>query len=299
MSHLSQADRYLIEQICSGDQEGWKQVVDRYQGRLLAFASSHLPEQEAEDLVQETFLGLLRNLDRFEYWTSLETCLFTILRRRMIDSFRRKGRVEVVGVCSIQSFAKNQTSENVDELGVVDSRGLSASDYVLQSELRSVQENLLWNALHTTIQRLQEELRFRDIQIFEMIFYAQMRNRDIAQFVAMDEKQIALLKHRFIKQLSAALSVGLEQPDYLNDDTLLTRLWEEHRPSCPKRSTLGKMLLGVLPPDWLTYINFHVSTLGCKACQANLQDLKTETQQRPARPLQDRIMQSSIGFFRK
>jgi RNA polymerase sigma factor (sigma-70 family) len=298
MSQLSQADRYLIDQIRCGNQESWLQVVDRYQGRLLAFARSQLSsEQEAEDLVQETFLGLLRNLDRFEYWTSLETCLFTILRRRLIDSFRRIGREGALGMCSLQSSSPD--SFNLLDSSIIDNHSLSAKDSALETELRSIQENLLWQALNATIQQMQHELRFRDLQIFEMVFYAQLRNNDIAERIEMDEKQIALLKHRFIKRIAAALSSGAEVHDYLPDDTLLTRLWEEHRPSCPKRSTLGKMLLGVIPPDWMNYIHFHVDTLGCKACQANLQDLKTETQQRPARPLSSRILQSSIGFFRK
>jgi RNA polymerase sigma factor (sigma-70 family) len=298
MLQLSQAERYLIDQIRCGNQDGWLQVVERYQGRLLAFARSHLSsEQEAEDIVQETFLGLLRNLDRFEYWTSLETCLFTILRRRMIDSFRRQGREGALGMCSLQSAS--QGSDDTLNLSVIDTRGQSASDFVQQSELRSIQENLLWQALSTTIEQLRDELRFRDLQIFEMIFYAQLRNKDIAERVEMDEKQIALMKHRFIKRLAAALSSGKEDVDYLPDETLLTRLWEQHRPSCPKRSTLGKMLLGLVPPDWMDYVNFHVNILGCKACHANLQDMRHETQQRPARPLSNRIMQSSIGFFRK
>jgi RNA polymerase sigma factor (sigma-70 family) len=298
MTQLSQADRYLVDQIRGGNQDGWLQVVERYQGRLLAFARCHLAsEQEAEDLVQETFLGLLRNLDRFEFWTSLETCLFTILRRRMIDSFRRIGRESALGMCSLQS-ASNDSGNTLD-CRVIDPRSPSASDYAIQSELRSRQENILWRALSTTVEQLQLELRFRDLQIFEMIFYAQLRNKDIAELVGMDEKQIALLKHRFIKRLASALSSGAEQLDYHPDETLLTRLWDEHRPSCPKRSTLGKMLLGLAPPDWTEYIRFHVNTLGCKACHANLQDLRNETQQRPARPLSNRIMQSSIGFFRK
>jgi RNA polymerase sigma factor (sigma-70 family) len=298
MPQLSQADRYLIDQIRCGDQDGWLQVVDRYQGRLQAFARSHLTStQEAEDIVQETFLGLLRNLDRCERWTSLETCLFTILRRRMIDRFRRLGREGGLGMCSLQSASPD--SNNPHEVLIVDARSPSASDCALEREHRSIQENLLWQALSGTIEQLQQELRFRDLQIFEMIFYAQLRNKDIAERVDMDEKQIALLKHRFIKRLTAAISTATDELNYLPDETLLTRLWEEHRPSCPKRSTLGKMILGLVPTDWMDYVDFHVNTLGCKACHANLQDLKNETQQRPTRSLSNRIMQSSIGFFRK
>ena len=38
MAELTQADRYLLDQIRRGDGEGWSALVARYQGRLLAFA---------------------------------------------------------------------------------------------------------------------------------------------------------------------------------------------------------------------------------------------------------------------
>ena len=294
MSDRSKADQFLIEQIQQGSEDGWSQLVQRYHGRLLAFAKSQLRDKsEADDLVQETFIGFLKGVDQFRTKASLETYLFTILRRRLVDSFRRRGRRAEVNLCSLQDSSMD--SSNVDFFQP-ESADLSASQYLQRSEQREHQEDLLWAALKKSIQRFQSENRFRDLQIIEMLFYAQLRNRDIGNVLEIDEKQVALVKHRLIKRLADEL--GDQTCEELTDESMLSRLWEEHRPSCPKRSTVGKWLMGTLEPDWADYVAFHVEQLGCRFCQANRSDLQADTEPVDAKLAQQRIMQSSVGFFR-
>ena len=90
---LSQAERFLLEGIRRGDSEAWSQFVDRYRGRLLAFATSRLRSSaDAEDVLQDAFMAFLKGLGRFRGEAGLETYLFTILRRRIVDFFRGKRR---------------------------------------------------------------------------------------------------------------------------------------------------------------------------------------------------------------
>ena len=51
-------------------------------------------------------------------------------------------------------------------------------------------------------------------------------------------------------------------------------IWRRNRLSCPGRSELGGYLLGTLPQLQADYIDFHLLTVGCRLCQANLQDLQ-------------------------
>ena len=293
MTKPSKADAYLIEQIQQGSEDGWAQLVTRYHGRLLAFARSQLKDKsEADDIVQETFLGFLRTVDSFRTQASLETFLFTILRRRLVDTFRRHGRRHEVNLCSLQDSVTDSSSGDYFEPR---SEDLSASQYVQRDETREQQQEILWNALQASIVRLQREQRFRDLQIVEMLFYAQLRNKEIGQRLDIDEKQVALVKHRLVKKLAQDVS----SEETLADDMLITRLWEEYRPSCPKRSTLGKWILGTLDEEWDHYVAFHVDTLGCKFCQANREDLQADNEPISTNPAQQRILQSSIGFFQR
>ena len=84
------ADEFLIERVRDGDQHAWRQLIERYEGRLLAFARARTARfADAEDLVQETFIGFARSLGHYDPRRSLETYLFTILRYKLYDQLRR------------------------------------------------------------------------------------------------------------------------------------------------------------------------------------------------------------------
>jgi hypothetical protein len=129
-----------------------------------------------------------------------------------------------------------------------------------------------------------------------------MRNNAIAEKTGEDEKNIGLLKHRWIKRLRTHIDAATPQADRASSagstpESFLSEVWEEYRPSCPKRTTLGSYILGTLDPAWQDYIDFHVTHLGCRFCNANLDDLRRETAAGSA-CFQARVMESSVGFFR-
>ena len=74
--------------------------------------------------------------------------------------------------------------------------------------------------------------------------------------------------------------------------------WQRLRLSCPSRTELGSYLLGALADEELDYIVFHLQTVGCRFCAANLEDLR-ETSQTPAhsQKRRQRFFQSSAGFL--
>ena len=54
----------------------------------------------------------------------------------------------------------------------------------------------------------------------------------------------------------------------------LGAVWRRERLSCPTREQLSGYLHEVLDADHQAYIEFHLQTVGCSSCQANLDDLK-------------------------
>jgi RNA polymerase sigma factor (sigma-70 family) len=295
MGELTQAERYLLDQIRHGSSQGWEQVVDRFQGRLMAFARSRgISDADGEDLVQETFIRFLNGLSAYRGDASLETYLFMILRRRIIDWLRGRR----VNVCSLQDG-----SEEDDAATEPAAPDLTASSYARRDEQVELERSALTQSLGEMIDALKEAHDFRDLQIMEMLFYAQIRNKDIGRLISMDEKAIALIKHRWLKQIRARVearlgmdAASIEVPGCA--DSILTQIWEEQRLSCPKRSTVGGYLLKTLEKPWQDYVEFHIHRLGCRFCLANLDDLKSETKQAP-RQLRDRVMQSTVGFFKR
>ncbi len=51
-------------------------------------------------------------------------------------------------------------------------------------------------------------------------------------------------------------------------------IWRRHRLSCPTRDELSRFLLDVLEPEHADYIRFHLQSVACAYCVANLDDLK-------------------------
>jgi RNA polymerase sigma factor (sigma-70 family) len=299
MAEWTQAEQFLLEQVRKGSGDAWAQLVERYQGRLLAFARRRLPRgADAEDLVQDTFLRFLRGLPDFRGQSSVETYLFMVLRRRAIELYRvRKSPVVQL---SDSSDADDRPSPREPA-----ARDLTASGYARRDEHRDAARAALVAALRGLTASLQRECNFDDLEQLEMIFFAQRPNQEIARALNRKPEQVAMAKHRWLKQVRERVATQFghtgaapEISDPAALDSLLTDIWETERLTCPKRTTLGGYLLNTLDAPWSAYVRFHLDTVGCPFCTANLDDLRKQTQSDP-RPLRDRILQSTVGFFRK
>ena len=54
----------------------------------------------------------------------------------------------------------------------------------------------------------------------------------------------------------------------------LGEIWRRNRISCPSREDLGSYLLNVLSAEHQLYVQFHLETISCRFCKANMDDLK-------------------------
>src|SRR5918911_1762272 len=86
-------DASLVAALRSGDEAAFAWLVEQYHGSLLRLARLYVGDSAAaEDVVQETWLGLLRGLDGFAGRASLKTWLFRILVNRARTRAVREGR---------------------------------------------------------------------------------------------------------------------------------------------------------------------------------------------------------------
>jgi len=311
---VTKGEQYYVDKIRQGDGQAWSDFVGRYQGRLLRFARAKLPQRaDAEDVVQETFVAFVRSIARYRGECDLETYLFSLMRRKIIDSYRSAGARRV---CLIQDACETDSDEPAsDLLDVVESPVQTASWYARADEQYDRQKAALAEALTELIDGMKKALKLRDLQIIELLFYGQLANKEVARTMGLDEKAVALIKHRNLKQIREHIAhcglqisdCGLEDVPEANPqsairnpksfDSLLTDLWETYRFSCPKRNTIGAYMLGTLEPDWHQYVAFHLNTLGCRFCRANLDDLQTQSRETRQEAFQARIMESTIGFL--
>lgn len=70
----------LIAALRAGDESVFAQLVDQHTPSMLRVARGYVPSHEiAEEVVQETWIALLKGIDRFEGRSSLRTWLFTVM----------------------------------------------------------------------------------------------------------------------------------------------------------------------------------------------------------------------------
>jgi RNA polymerase sigma-70 factor (ECF subfamily) len=260
----------------------------------VSFAGRMLAERaEAEDLVQETFLGLLRSLPNYDPSRSLETYLFAILRNKISDYIRRRHKGQ---------------RRNLDQLDLDDSAeewvdAETPSRYVANQENISAQRSALVDCLRRWVEQCCANRRFQDLIVIEMLVVLGLRNKEVAADLGLTEPAVAGIKFRVLEQWrkltgDAPGAHEWQEADLARNSTV-GRIWREEGISCLKRSTLGRQLLGALDDDWNDYVEFHVHHADCDRCQANVEDLRSEDERDAAArdELRERCFASSVGFL--
>jgi RNA polymerase sigma factor (sigma-70 family) len=295
---FSQADNHLLKQVLAGDEDGWRAVVARFGPRLRAFAERRIGKSlggaSADDLVQETFVSFLKSAKTFRADCSLETFLFRIMRYRINDHFRKS----FSGKESHWSpFDVLQNEEATDDPSSGD---LTASRYARQAEQLQQDQQRLSDAVFDLTSELKQRERFRDLKVAEGLFFAGLKNRQLAAAISVTENEVAVVKHRLLARLRALMANRTDVAVENFEERLLPdleQIWLDQRPSCPKRTTLGKYALEILSDQWNDFVHFHVGVLGCGFCQANLVELKSE--EIPLSKDSEELFQSTIGFLHR
>jgi RNA polymerase sigma factor (sigma-70 family) len=85
------SDRHLVEQVHAGSERAFEALFDRHHRPVLAFCRHMLGStEEAEDVVQLTFLAAYRDLGRAEPPTALRPWLYAIARHRCLSVLRAR-----------------------------------------------------------------------------------------------------------------------------------------------------------------------------------------------------------------
>ena len=91
-----QEDKELIEKHLKGDEKALEVLISKYLKPIYNFIFGYVQnQQDAEDLTQETFLKVWRNLKKFKKEKNFQSWLWTIARNTCFDFLRKKRRSQV------------------------------------------------------------------------------------------------------------------------------------------------------------------------------------------------------------
>lgn len=86
-------DEELLDRLRAGDEEAFVTMVGRYNDSLIRLARTYVPSDAvAEEAAQDTWMGVVRGVDRFEGRSSFKTWLFHILVNRARTAGTREPR---------------------------------------------------------------------------------------------------------------------------------------------------------------------------------------------------------------
>lgn len=90
-------DNQLVEFYLAGEEERFRELVERYEGRIVNFIQRSIGDRErAHDLAQETFIRVYRHLDRFDQTKKFSTWIYTIASNLAKNELRNRSRNPVV-----------------------------------------------------------------------------------------------------------------------------------------------------------------------------------------------------------
>lgn len=201
------ADRLLIRQVRDGDTRAWEQIIERYEGRLLAFVDSRIHDRAAsEDTVQETFIGFLTSLPHYDEGRDLEAYLFSIASHKLTDHLRKQGRRP------IDQFGSDDHGRPLDE---VPGGARAASSIARSDERRVAEERMLTESLGKLIEEWFERGDFDRVRCLELLLVKNWANKDAAKHLGLTEQAVASYKFQTVARLKEmARRAGMNLDDW-------------------------------------------------------------------------------------
>jgi RNA polymerase sigma-70 factor (ECF subfamily) len=194
----------LLQRLKTGDdQQSWREFYRIYGGLIRFFAEkAGLTTDEAEEVVQETAIGVARRLPEFIYdpkTCRFKTWLLNLTRWRIQDQIRRRRKLGP-GTDAAELGARMGQLASDTSLGGVPIIESIADPSVPEFGAEwdtAWQKNLFTQALERVRDRIEE----RQFQIFDLYVLKDWPPEDVARTLGISMARVYLTKHRVSAQL--------------------------------------------------------------------------------------------------
>lgn len=165
--------------------------VNLYSDMLYGFALKRTNNEEnAKDLVQETFLSAWRNIENYNNQISVKTWLFAILKNKLIDYYRK------AATNLTEELIKDDTEEYFDVNG-----HWVKSAYPLKWEKINLESKEFYKILKNGL----KELKNIQATVFTMKYIDDMNSNEICKILNLTTANYWVIIHRAKIQLRAYL----------------------------------------------------------------------------------------------
>jgi RNA polymerase sigma-70 factor, ECF subfamily len=205
-------DMRLVEALRDGDEAAFASLIEAYHASMVRLATLYVSNRAtAEDVVQETWIGVLRGLDRFQGRSSLKTWIFHILLNRAKTRAQRDGR-------TVPFSAMWNSDAEPDEPAVDPARfrasAPSQGHWALppQSWDETPEDRLLSRETARLIRKVVETLPANQRQVITLRDMEGWTSHEVCNILEISETNQRVLLHRARSKVRQALE------DYLNGE---------------------------------------------------------------------------------
>nr|WP_156829068.1 RNA polymerase sigma factor SigW [Cohnella laeviribosi] len=161
-----------------GDQRAFAEIVELYKDKLFHLANRMMSNrQEAEDIVQETFLRVYKHLDRYDENQKFSTWIYRIATNLCIDRLRKRRPVYSLD-------AESSDHEGLDGYAMMPSDDRTPESELLLSETQRI--------IHETIETL--PLKYRAVMALR--YFQDMSLQEISEVLEMPVTTVKTRVHR-------------------------------------------------------------------------------------------------------
>lgn len=129
-------DEQLVEKLQQGDEFALSELIKRYQSKLFFYVVKLIgSKDDAEDVVQETFLKVYQNIQSFDLTRKFSSWIYRIAHNQAINLAKKRSRVQAVEGINLDWYVEHE--KEVHDFLADDSRKeLSADMMKLIDDLR-------------------------------------------------------------------------------------------------------------------------------------------------------------------
>jgi RNA polymerase sigma-70 factor (ECF subfamily) len=191
-------DSQLVARLRAGDEQAFVALVSRHHAAMLRLANSFVSSTAvAEEVVQDTWLGVLRGIDDFEGRSSFRTWLLRILVNRARSTGVHERRSVAVG----------------DAGPVVDGSRFDASGAWMsppQHWIEDSENRMQAQALSAHIQRTLGELPARQREVVVLRDVDELSSDEVCEVLEISDANQRVLLHRGRSHLRQALEAEMD-----------------------------------------------------------------------------------------
>jgi RNA polymerase sigma-70 factor (ECF subfamily) len=191
------SDAQLVDALRRGDEAAFRQLIDAHSPSLMRVARGYVGSRAvAEEVVQETWVAVLRGLERFEARSSLKTWIFRILTNVASTRASRERRSVPFSSLAAREAAEGETAVDPYRFLPADDERWAGHWASAPTARRTPEEGLLTAEVRELIAAAVEQLPTGQRTVISLRDIEGWRSEEVCSVLEISEGNQRVLLHR-------------------------------------------------------------------------------------------------------